>query len=62
MKTLGVSLVVVIGLFVMFVVGLITAQTPLSIASFCMWTPATLTLGYAVGRLGLKIAIQSGAR
>ena len=55
MTTLLVFVLMWAGLAVMFVVGLVSGATAFVFAAFCLWTPVTFALGWAVARAGVRV-------
>lgn len=62
MKPIIPSLTALLFVAAMFVGGLLTGATALTMAAFCSWSPVLLWFGVALGRSGLRLAIVAGDR
>jgi hypothetical protein len=58
MKTFAISSALVIGAFILFVVGMFSGDGGLMMAIFCTWTPLIGFWGFSFGRLRLRIVID----
>lgn len=43
----------------MFIFGIASGAVVPLMASFCLWTPGTLFVGYCLGKMGLSISIAA---
>lgn len=59
MKTITVSVLIVITLIVLLIIAVATGASGLALIPFCGWTPAIFLVGWSVGRTGIKFKITT---
>lgn len=58
MKTFMIASMVVLGAFVLFVVGMFSGDFGMMMAIFCLWTPLVGFCGFSFGRMKIRIVVD----